>query len=251
VNPQALRLSYTVSFESPFHLGSGLRRGLAHRSVCRDPEGRLYIPGSTLKGIVRQHCESIASVFGLPAPEPHRAGADVDAIGCQPGIVDQVFGSRFHPGTVSFDDAHLLEEDLGLFLVPGCPRDQRFLESQVEPRSRVALDRRTRTASQGHLFTSEYGLPGLRFRGRIGGVLGGVPLVSTVGGLRVSYPLILLVAGLLAVERLGADRSVGAGVVSIWVDELLWSGAPLEVADLLDQLADLEYYEMAAEEELA
>ena len=58
-----INIAYQIQFETPFHLGTGLRRGLLDRSVCRDVNGYLYIPGSTLKGVLREKCEQIARVF--------------------------------------------------------------------------------------------------------------------------------------------------------------------------------------------
>ena len=66
-----LTLTTGFNFETPFHLGTGLRRGLLDRSVCRDANDYLYIPGSTLKGVLREKCEQLARIFELPVVSPH------------------------------------------------------------------------------------------------------------------------------------------------------------------------------------
>src|SRR5690348_6969874 len=58
-----LRLDYKLTFTTPFHCGTGLRAGLVDRTVRRDHEGYLYIPGSTLKGVLRERCEQVARLY--------------------------------------------------------------------------------------------------------------------------------------------------------------------------------------------
>ena len=62
-----INIDYQIEFETPFHFGTGLHRNLLDRSVCRDANDYLYIPGSTLKGVFRERCEQIARLVGLRA----------------------------------------------------------------------------------------------------------------------------------------------------------------------------------------
>ena len=55
-----VHLEYQLDFAMPFHFGTGMRAGLIDRAVLRDSKGYLYVPGSTIKGVVREHCEQLA-----------------------------------------------------------------------------------------------------------------------------------------------------------------------------------------------
>src|SRR5581483_4906004 len=48
-----ISITYDMTFETPFHCGTGLRAGLIDRTIVRDHDGYLYVPGSTIKGVVR------------------------------------------------------------------------------------------------------------------------------------------------------------------------------------------------------
>ena len=58
-----IQLSYDVTFTAPFHHGTGLRLGLIDRTVVRDHDGYLYVPGSTIKGCVRERRDRVKSVL--------------------------------------------------------------------------------------------------------------------------------------------------------------------------------------------
>lgn len=243
--PRADRLfiRYEMFFTTPFHMGTGLRRGLVHRAVSRDRDGSLFIPGSTVKGNARERSEQIARLFGLETREPHVEGADLTGFSSSIQIVDTIFGSRTYPGTLWFDDAQLCEEDQALFEAPSPDLSTRYSEFQVEPRTRVSMSRLTGTARSGQLFASEYGIAGLRFHGLIRGVLNGAPLPDERAN--ASYTLLLLLAGLLSVDRLGSNRSAGAGGCHTAILELRVNSQEQSVESLLGYISDLEYYALA------
>jgi len=243
--PRADRLfiRYELFFTTPFHMGTGLRRGLVHRAVSRDRDGALFIPGSTIKGNARERSEQIARLFGLETREPHVEGAGLSSFSPSIQIVDTIFGSRTYPGTLWFDDAPLCEDDRSLFEAPSPDLAARYSEFQVEPRMRVSMSRLTGAARSGQLFASEYGLAGLRFHGLIRGVLSGVPLPDERSN--ASYTLLLLLAGLLAIDRLGSNRSAGAGGCHTAILELRVNGREQSIESLLDYIPDLEYYALA------
>lgn len=75
-------IKYSIHFYSPWHCGSGLSAGACADSlVIKDKDGMPYVPGKTLKGLVREAVEDYASLsnslsegslgkaFGLPAKE--------------------------------------------------------------------------------------------------------------------------------------------------------------------------------------
>lgn len=233
-------LDYSIHFTAPFHLGTGLRRGLVHRSVARDASGYLYVPGSTLKGVLRERCEQFCNLFGLRSREPHVEAASLDELTQQPILVDEIFGSRSRPGTLYFDDACLDAEGRALFDPAEKTDLARYRESQVEPRTRVAMSRRTGSAMPHHLFSSEYGLAQLSFEGRISGILNSPALPEPA---TCTYGLVMLVAVLLSVESLGSDRSCGAGACTVELRHVRVNRTPREIPPILDGLEYLEYYD--------
>jgi CRISPR/Cas system CSM-associated protein Csm3 (group 7 of RAMP superfamily) len=232
---------------SAFHFGTGLRNGLVHRAVARDAEDFLYVPGSTLKGALRDRCAQLARLFDMQVASPH-TGAIAEA-NSDANIVARIFGTRFRPGHIYFDDAQLVEEDRELFRTDSRELQDRFRARQTEKRTQVSLSRLTRTARPGLLYSSEYGIRNLRFEGSIVGVLDGAPLYDLSPG---TYPLLLLVAGLLSLDHLGGNRSAGAGRISCEISDqqVQVNQQPLSVAALLDELPYLEeeFYALWREE---
>jgi hypothetical protein len=57
----------------------------------------------------------------------------------------------------------------------------------------------------------------------------------------------MLVAGLLAVDALGGEKSCGAGQCRLEIDSLMVNGKEMTTEDVLKPLSELEYYELAKE----
>ena len=66
-----------------------------------------------------------------------------------------------------------------------------------------------------------------------------------------TYALLLLVAGLLSIERLGGNRSAGAGRCRLEINSLDVGGVPMKVKDCLEQIEYLALLEYALAEEEA
>lgn len=240
-----IQLTYQLQFESPFHCGTGLSSGLIQRTVAREKEEYLYIPGSTLKGVLRETCEEIALMFGLAVRDPHDEQAAMDTFKEDPAIVELIFGSRYRESTLSFGPGQMIKEWREYF----DPEHQKkkYMHLQVETRTQTSLSRQTGTVREGSLYTSEFGIRGLAFEGAIGGYLEGIS--HTIPELPGTYSLILLIAGLYGIERLGANRSIGSGQCKCTVTSLRVSEHKnLDPDDYLTHLEDLEYYTIAMEE---
>ena len=95
-------INYHIEFETPFHFGTGLRRNLLDRSVCRDTNDYLYVPGSTLKGVLRERCEQIARLVDLSAVSPHDNRGAIAGFRNNIGIVDRIFGLSLQTGRTLF-----------------------------------------------------------------------------------------------------------------------------------------------------
>lgn len=249
-----IHIPYHLTFTSAFHFGTGLRDGLIHRVVARDADGFLYVPGSTFKGVLRDRCEQLAHLFDLPAAEPHTETSGWAEAHPHVDIIVRIFGSRFQPGHLYFDDAYLPEEEQEWFEPPYKEKTARerkrseFRAWQTEKRTQVSMSRLTRTAQPGRLYHSEYGIRGLHFHGSIHGLLEGTPLPDSDG----NYPLLLLVAGLLSLGRIGGKKSTGAGAFNCEIkdNQIQVDNQPLEVETLLNELVylDAEFYDEWREE---
>lgn len=216
-------INYRLTFTTPFHFGTGLREGLIDRSVRRNAQGFLYVPGSTLKGVVREHCEQLA-LFIKPKNQriasPHdKNNALKDLYDPQETtIITHIFGSYRYPGLLSFDDACQPKKDQQLYdSQKKEDKKGRYKDLQTDIYTQVRLDRLTRTAIPGALYTSEFGLRNLSFVGSISGWLHHTPIEGLES---VSHALLLLLAGLLMVDRLGGNKSTGKGACRLEITNI-------------------------------
>src|SRR6266700_1398594 len=126
-----VKIDYELTFKTPFHFGTGIRAGLIDRTIVRDGDGYLYVPGSTFKGVLRERCEQLA----------------------------RIFGSQNHPGRLYFEDAHQTieakrEYDEEAQNAEKGKRENdnledgkgKYLNIQTDLYTQVRLDRLTRTA---------------------------------------------------------------------------------------------------------
>lgn len=228
-----VEITYTLTFTTLFHCGTGVRAGLVDRTVRRDGKGYLYVPGSTFKGILRERCEQLARFYTDDAGQesiasPHDAEAALRGLGKRPPtMVTRLFGSQTVSGRLFFDDALLRDEDKELYkrkerAENGQEQDQRanrrsYQSLQVDLYTQARMDRPTRTAVDGALYTSEFGTRNITFKGEIQGWLECTALADTAllnerhPAETPTYSLLLLLAGLRMVDRLGGNKSTGKG----------------------------------------
>jgi CRISPR/Cas system CSM-associated protein Csm3 (group 7 of RAMP superfamily) len=233
-----------IELAGTLHIGAGYGRGLIDRAIVRDGRGRVYIPGSSLKGKVREACERLADGQRLyVCRPPYPAG--MCSTRKKLCIVCSIFGT---PG-----GQH--DETLGLHW------DNAYLTQEWQqaagglrlgyPRTQVGLSRRRGVAREGLLFTDEFAAEKLTFQTSISGYL---PLTAVLDEPGRYYELILLVAGLKLVEAIGGSTSRGAGRCRLILpDEVHVTSddreeSTLEVPWLLDRLELLELYKEQVEE---
>lgn len=230
--PHKINLELEIRFSSRWHAGSGKGSFTADRLVSRDAQNRPYIPASTFKGVVRQSCEKLSRTLKFPDPvDPHASDltrSEVFASFSQiKSPVDRLFGTKFQPGGLFFRDAR-----------PGGPAHG----GCTTVRNRVARHRILNTAKDKQLFNTEYSLPGA-FHTRIDG------WHNELAALDPDYPpyaYCLLIAGILAVEKIGGDKSTGAG----WLDGPVrfrraeYNGSAINLEDIFEFLNPEDYTEM-------
>lgn len=260
-----VQLTYQLTFTTLFHCGTGIRTGLIDRSVIRDHAGHLYIPGSTFKDNVREHCEQLTRLFDPTSAEPGtrprgRIASPHDTQqalhGLEPGkpsMVTRIFGSQAVPGRLFFDNACLSNEEKARYArhlqgreAPEQRAGRRdYTSLQVNAYTQVRLDRRTRTAVPGALYSSEFGTGGLTFTGTIEGWLECSPIeVSERPPQRhadevPTYSLLLLLVGLQMVERLGGNKSSGKGQCTCEIKTLRLNHHQIQPAQWRSWLDDL------------
>ncbi len=252
-----IQVQYRMIFTSPFHMGTGMPRGLIDRSVVRDGDDYLYIPGSTIKGILREKCEQLAlnPLFGSEqlrqVKSPH--SKDFHAFAQTQNIVDRIFGSQFREGSLFFDDAVMEETssdtlDKKFFQDKKPRRERRIKTLQVEVRARNSVSRRTGTTVEQALFSSEYGIRSLAFSGEIFGTIEGIP----IAGEEINYALVLFVAGLRLFDCIGANKSVGMGKFALRIkdENITVDEKDRPVNELLEFLEYLQLYDDALKETL-
>jgi len=201
-----VQLDYTLAFQAPFHFGTGIREGLTDRTVIRDSGNDLYVPASTFKGVLREYCEHLYHFYIRDGQEsargssPHNARALLAEFGA-PTLISQTFGSPLFPSPLLFSDAR---QSTG--------SRETYKAAQISLFTQVRIDRATGTAVDEALYTSQFGIRDLTFEGRIVGRLGSPALAELAeNGLVPTYALVLLLSGLLMIERLGGNKSTGKG----------------------------------------
>lgn len=259
-----VRIEYDLTFESLWHCGTGIREVLIDRTVMRDHEQYLYVPGSTFKGVLREHCEHLARFFapdGQSIASPHDAEAALLTIGNnRPDMVTRIFGSQTSPGQLFFDDARQDKDSLAQYdSRQGNHTDKgKYKGMQVMLYTQARMNRPTRTAVPGALYTSEFGSNEIVFKGIIQGWLtcNAIPADARLvfeqaeqKGFTPTYSFLLLLAGLRLIERLGGNKSTGKGKCVCNIMKVDLNGA--ECKDIcpkwLEQLAVLADYNQSSE----
>lgn len=222
-----IQIEYQLRFASPFHFGTGMSTGLVDRTVIRDKNNYLYVPASTFKGVLRQHCEQLCR-FYFPDQQaaiasPHDAYAALADFSGTLTPITRIFGSHICPGKLRFYNAEQTEQDRLNYerRDRGDERQRKgnYKDIQTSILTQVRIDRLTRTAVNEALYTSEFGIRDLVFHGSINGWLECTPEEElTVTGHdetiytgTPTYSLLLLLAGLQLIERLGGNKSTGKG----------------------------------------
>ncbi|WP_028324727.1 RAMP superfamily CRISPR-associated protein [Desulfatirhabdium butyrativorans] len=223
-----LHLELEIRFKAGWHTGSGEGGFTIDNLVRRNSRGKPFIPASTLKGVIRQSCERLNRTLGFPEPwqvhNPTLSGAyDYRPLCEMPSPVEQIFGTHYGCGELYFRDAVTAVDD----------RLKPF------PRSHVARFRLLRTARDQHLYSTEYS-PATTLNTTIDGWHERLPSLSPTDP---PYAYCLLIAGILAVDRIGGRKSTGAGWIEggIGIRKALYKGAALDIGEAFE-LLDAEFY---------
>lgn len=205
MNRYQLSISGTLAIDSLWHIGSGAGDGLLDRRLLRDPQGQPFIPGSTLKGILREHCRQLVRACALHTYPLHDRNWTWARIARQgTGIIERVFGTAQHGDCLFVDHAYA---DLS---------HQQTVREYL-PVTRTAVDRALGTVKAQALFSTEYALPANHFQLAIEGHHLGLTALSASDW---PYEYLFLLGGIQLMNALGADRSIGKGKLSVTLGEV-------------------------------
>ena len=233
MSPQRLDVSYCITWEGRWHVGSGYQSAAADRLLRRlgGVKGAPFVPGSQIKGVLRYQCERFALALGLEAVNPH-AGIPEDEkdlvthfkpLAKSTLIVDRLFGTRYQGEC--------------LFLTNALPvPSEEEIVTSVQPRT--AMDRLTGTVMEQHLFATEFSEGNASLQGVIRARHPAGILTQNEDGFPYEYALLLV--SLLSLESLGGDKSTGSGRCRILLkeDTLLWNDQHISLDEVLQDFWD-------------
>ncbi|HDJ89260.1 MAG TPA: hypothetical protein ENG40_01025 [Thermoprotei archaeon] len=187
-------IEYSIKTITPLHIGSGERIDIPKIDlpILRLSDGTIFIPGSSIKGVVRSELEEITSGLGFKICIENRGWDPVYSCSEEKHCIScALFGSTEMSSRVFFRDAYV-SQDKGVFIKPG-----------------IAINRESKTTRKGSLFTSEYVNPGTIFKSEI------VFLNPEPGMLG------LLFLTLKSVKSIGGHVSRGAGKIEINIEKIV------------------------------
>ncbi len=196
--------SFTIRLEmlSDWHVGTGYGDATVDRAVRRDRDGLPYVPGKTLRGVLRDACEQVA--YGLDEGSQGPWHEVLEAVfGDQPSLRTDDPARPPRAGVLHLGDARLPEADAAVLRAkPALARATTFVKPGVK------ISYKTGAAEPQCLRFDEVARGGLELE---------APAVLQLpadapNAMRLAASA-LLVAGLARLERLGGKRRRGTGRV--------------------------------------
>src|SRR5260370_39772933 len=141
-------------------------------------------------------------------------------------MVTRIFGSQNVPEEFFCEDARQDESDLRQYDSQERHGGKgKYKSLQVNVSTQVRLDRPTRTAVPGALYTSEFGASDILLKGTILGWLECTAIDSRAmqaetgssSGVTPTYSLLLLLAGLQMIEWIGRHKTAGEGQLNMYI----------------------------------
>jgi CRISPR/Cas system CSM-associated protein Csm3 (group 7 of RAMP superfamily) len=248
-----IEIPLTIDLTGPLHIGTGYGRGLLNRTVVRTGQGHVYLPGSSLRGILRDTCEQLARSLELyvcagPAARDMCGGREW-ASSC---FICRLFGSPGRASGLIVDEAYLREDLQAALSIQD--KDKRITPfGQTIQRTQVQLSRLRGLAREGRLFSSEFAVEGLVFVTTLSGILELTPVdpdqTEDIEGQYIE--LIMLLSAIKLVNHLGGGRRRGAGACTILLPDQIrverqgGQSRQIKVSHLLEMVEWLELYAQA------
>jgi CRISPR/Cas system CSM-associated protein Csm3 (group 7 of RAMP superfamily) len=139
------KINYKIKFLSDWHIGSGLGAGAeTDAEIIKSSDGLPYIPGKTIKGLLKNACHDIA---------------DINESKISKEIINQIFGKdadktdKSEAGSAFFGNATICIDESKEIIQNGL---QEYLFKNI---SSTAIDENTRIASPKSLRSMEVCMP--------------------------------------------------------------------------------------------
>lgn len=211
-----LKVEMIFALDTPYHVsGDRLSFGI-DKAIYVDPRSDKTkthaIPATSLKGVLRYHLETVVrarkgNYYVCEAPRPDRMCPRADKSNC---IVCEVFGSPRIKSRLVFQDI--------------------VLNSDIDTRMSVGIERRRKTAKEDHLFSFEVGR-GKQFSTKIKGMF-----ASHDEAMNASA---LLFAGAKACFALGGAKSRGLGWMKLKGFKTTIDDAEISMRDIEAKLREV------------
>lgn len=162
-------LLLSLEFSAPFHHGTGDGvAGIVDRALLRDHDGIPYLSGAAIKGKFRWAALRYLKATGALICQPEEGRTCREPPFC---IFCEVFGSPMVRGAAEFGDAYPASPGLEVVREQIKASASILLSGPSDVRASTAVNRYRRTVETEHLFTTEVGLPLVRFEAEIRGRL--------------------------------------------------------------------------------
>jgi len=199
-----IKINATLENKTPLRIGRGseVKPGGLDLAVERDYWDRVYIPGSSIKGVMRSLVEKIARAQGLEVCNP----LDITSRRLEdekgPCIVCGIFGGGGVSKNSIASHVHIFD---------AYPKE----DVKTATRTRVAIDRFRQAARHGALFTYEYVPPGIKWSFEMH-----IYNIDIIDGDEEKDPRIKLLRALFKYLyefglQVGSMRSVGLGLLTL------------------------------------
>lgn len=255
-HPQRLDVAFEIVWHAAWHVGSGRGSESVDRLLrTRLAQGRRVpiVPGAQLKGVLRHQCERIFALFGGTICSPHLTTRQPPAelldafcpLARSPLLVDRLFGSRYQGECLFVEDAlPVAREDTKEG--KNNPAAAGPVEVGRSIRSRIAQSRVTGTVREKVLFLTEVAeAASVRYASRLSARHPAGALTQDEEGFPYEYSVLL--AGLLSIDALGGDKSVGLGRCEVVIPggTIRWNGvADYPVERALELLKTGDWFEL-------
>ncbi len=128
-----------LELKGSFHIGSGSASQFSDMALRRDAQGQVYIPGTSLVGLLRSAAEDLAPYVTGSIQDPQSRS--------QPGLTSDLFGWSPEKGTSGGGQAARLT------MLNALPK--KALPNILEIRDHVGMDRKTGAARKGLFYNRE------------------------------------------------------------------------------------------------
>jgi len=202
-----IEIQFDLITKSAFYIGSGMGiAGVVDNACLKDMDGFVYVPGSSIKGKLRYFCKQLLQMLSFKTSIPVCGTLGRPEI-CMSDtcLICKLFGSSYTEGAFHFSDARLKNEFIAT-LQKQTPLDMGY---QSSLRTNNKINRYTKNAEPGHLFTTEVGERELILNGKIHGYFEGIQ--CEVSDNPIPLEVILILSGLHLLNSLGGQKSRGLG----------------------------------------